>query len=58
MQFLDKFGWPLERIKGRCVLNFFRLIIHTRCVKFGKFHHEWPTTDKDGMNTVTEKRSV
>ena len=28
--FLDRFGWPVEKIKGRPVLNFFRLLIHTR----------------------------
>jgi hypothetical protein len=30
IQFLDKYGWPVERIKGRKILNFIRLIIHTR----------------------------
>jgi len=54
MQFLDKYGWPVERIKGKYVLNFFRLIIHTRCIKFGKFYHR-PMTDKDSMNAVTSK---
>lgn len=27
---LDKFGWPVERIKGRYVQNFLRLLIHGR----------------------------
>jgi hypothetical protein len=28
--FLDRLGWPVETVKGRLVLNFFRLLIHTR----------------------------
>lgn len=30
MTFLDKLGWPVELVEGRPVLNFFRLLIHTR----------------------------
>lgn len=30
MVFLDSLGWPVERIKGRPVLNALRLLIHTR----------------------------
>lgn len=30
MQFLDRLGWPVERVEGRPALNFFRLLIHTR----------------------------
>lgn len=30
MVFLDRYGWPVERIKGRYVKNFIRLIIHSR----------------------------
>ncbi len=37
MQFLDKLGWPIERIKDRPILNFLRLLIHTRKIKRGKF---------------------
>jgi len=29
MVYLDKYGWPVERIKGRWFLNFMRLLIHT-----------------------------
>ena len=28
--FLDKNDWPVERIKGRPIVNFFRLLIHTK----------------------------
>jgi hypothetical protein len=24
----DKYGWPVERIKGRPITNFIRLILH------------------------------
>jgi hypothetical protein len=30
MQFLDKYGWPVERVQGRPVLNLIRLFLHTR----------------------------
>ena len=42
MQFLDKLGWPVARFKGRPVINFLRLLIHTRKIKRGKFCHETP----------------
>jgi len=37
MQFLDRYGWPVERVEGRPVLNFFRLLIHTCKIKRGRF---------------------
>ena len=37
MQFLDKYGWPVERVKGRWFLNLLRLLVHTRKIKGGKF---------------------
>lgn len=27
---LDKYGWPVERIRGRPIINAIRLLIHTR----------------------------
>ena len=46
MQFLDKFGWPVERFKGRKVINLIRLILHTRKIKCGKFKSpEWKSPD-------------
>ena len=30
LYYLDKLGWPVEIIKGRWFLNFFRRLIHTR----------------------------
>jgi hypothetical protein len=44
MQFLDKYGWPVERIKGRWFVNFMRLLLHTRKVKRGTFVHR-PSKD-------------
>ncbi len=32
---LDKLGWPVEKIKGRKVVNFFRLLLHTRKIRRG-----------------------
>lgn len=31
---LDKFGFPVERIKGRWVRNFIRILIHARRYSF------------------------
>jgi hypothetical protein len=30
LYYLDKLGWPVERVTGRWFLNFLRLLIHTR----------------------------
>ncbi len=30
MKFLDKYGWPVERIQGRPITNLIRLALHTR----------------------------
>jgi len=27
---IDKYGWPVERIIGRPITNFLRILIHTR----------------------------
>ena len=32
-EFCDKDGWPVERVKGRPILNFLRLLIHTRKIR-------------------------
>lgn len=29
----DKYGWPVERIKGRPITNFIRLLLHTNLSK-------------------------
>ena len=29
LYYLDKLGWPIERIRGRWFVNFLRLLIHT-----------------------------
>ena len=40
MQFLDRYGWPVEQIRGRWFVNFLRSLIHTRRIKRGKFVHK------------------
>ena len=30
LYFLDKYGYPVERIKGRYIINFIRLLLYTR----------------------------
>jgi len=37
MQYLDKLGWPVERVKRKWFFNFIRLLIHTRKIKKGSF---------------------
>ena len=32
-EFIDKCGFPVERIKGRPIVNVMRLLIHTRKIK-------------------------
>lgn len=43
IHFLDGHGWPVERIKGRRIQNFLRLLIHTRKIKRGP----WQTQQSD-----------
>ena len=37
MQFLDKYGWPVEVPKGRPIIAFLRRLIHTRKIRRGAF---------------------
>lgn len=39
--FLDKYGWPVERIKGRSIQNFIRLILHTKRYGYGVGSAGW-----------------
>ena len=43
VQFLDKYGYPVERIKGRPIINLIRLSLHTRRIKRGQWR---PTPSK------------
>lgn len=54
MHFVDRHGWPVERIKGRPILNFIRLLIHTRRIRRGRFAHRMPAPDP---TTTTEKET-
>lgn len=45
LYFLDKYGWPVERIDHQPILNFLRLLIHTRrisrrCLNIEKYNHD------------------
>ena len=33
IKFIDKYGYPVERVKGRPVQNFFRILFLTRRIK-------------------------
>ena len=37
MVFLDKYGWPVERIRGHRLVNFLRLLLHTRRIRRGRW---------------------
>ncbi len=37
MVFMDKYGWPIERVKGRHVINFIRTLLHTCKIKLGRW---------------------
>ena len=52
MIYLDKYGWPVERVKGRWFFNLLRLFIHTRQIKRGRFEYQ-PVVDEQ-MNTNTD----
>lgn len=42
----DKWGWPVERIKGRPIQNFIRDLLHVSLWKTWKMRKEpWPKTE-------------
>jgi len=49
LYFLDKWGWPVERIKGRYVVNFLRLLIYTRKIATKK---QWETRLSKHMKRI------
>jgi hypothetical protein len=51
MVFLDKHGWPVERIKGRYVKNFIRLLILSRSVIADK---EWKRRENIRVSRMGE----
>lgn len=38
MVFLDRYGWPVEIIKGKWIQNILRLLVHTKSVKRGSWN--------------------
>ncbi|MCK9494195.1 MAG: hypothetical protein M0R75_01690 [Dehalococcoidia bacterium] len=49
---LDKYGWPVETIKGRPIQNAIRLLIHTRRVA------RWEQPVSSDLSRVTAIREV
>ena len=37
MVFLDRYNWPIERIKGRPITNLIRLLLHARRIVRGSW---------------------
>ncbi len=37
LTYLDKYRYPVERIKGKWFINFIRLLLHTRRIQFSPF---------------------
>ena len=54
--YLDKYGWPVERIKGRWFLNFIRLLIHTEKIKSGD-PAEYAKKKHDDMTTAPDENT-
>ena len=48
--FFDRYGWPVERIKGRAISNFFRLLLHTRKVGSAAGDPTWCRPCRLGMH--------
>lgn len=49
IQFLDRLGWPVERIKGRPIATALRLLLHTR-----KIAWRWAPTKRMPNPNVME----
>lgn len=50
MVFVDKYGWPVERIKGRPVTNCIQLLLHTRSIMRGKWDGYGIVRDENNFN--------
>ena len=51
----ERLGWPIERIKGRRILNFLRLLIHTDIgVTWRKRHEGWPVVSESCLSDVSQ----
>lgn len=57
--YLDKYGWPVERVKGRWFLNFIRLLIHTdKIIPGDSFEYEKKKRDDMTTSTDTQTKGV
>ena len=50
----NKYGWPVERIKGQYIQNFLRILIHTRKLKWWPPKHRENTTDNTATTCATQ----
>lgn len=42
----DKLGWPIERVKGRPINNFIRLLLHTSWIRTWRDRNKpWPRAE-------------
>lgn len=49
---IDKNGWPIERIKGHPIRNFFRILIHARD------YAEWSDVNRTTMQITLENLTI
>lgn len=48
---LDKYGWPVERIRGRHIINIIRILIHTRSIIT---QQEWDRRMKERYSDIAD----
>lgn len=49
----DSFGWPVELVQGRPILNVFRRLLVTDCiVTWRKRHEGWPKSESSPNDCV------
>ena len=53
--FLGKHGWPVERVSGQPIRNFFRLLIHTRKITTSNW---WIDSIVDRSNRIWEDTMI
>ncbi len=59
MYFLDRYGWPVECVKGRWFFNFLRRLLHTRRVGRGTWTPPaWITEPTEGVSAGPHARDV
>lgn len=54
LTFLDKYGYPVKRVKGRWFFNFLRILIHTE--RIGRFVQRKPKAHGDVICDMQETK--